>query len=281
MTVYADILFILNIYINYFLLKITASILHIKMKTSSSIISTLAAAASSFIIFLPPINKILLCIIKFLIALIIILIAFGKSKPLAVLKNTFIFFIVTCAFGGILTAVSNMNFAAGSLTYKNMTAYYPVSAAALAAFTIISYAAVSLVQRFIIPAKNITDDYVVVITEGNHDIELKGFADTGNTLVDMFSGKPVIVAGRKLIEPLLGIPANENIPDAISRSGHHLKGFRILPYSTCSSNSMIPVFVPDRVVIKNTAKKTSKTVDVLIGISQESTAAIFNPKILI
>ena len=100
--------------------------------------------------------------------------------------------------------------------------------------------------------------------------QLQGLADTGNSLVDFFSGKPVIICdGTKFADI------------APSPSAPPPKGFRLLPCETVSGNGLIPVFQPDEVVIYAERTGRYRKVDALIGIGErENERAIFNPKIL-
>lgn len=281
MTIYIDILIVINLYINYFVLKICAKLLHQKVAISRCILTSFVGSICSLIIFLPNLDFYLILIIKIIFSMIFVLLSFGKCKIIVFIKNTVFYFAVYFIFAGVLQMIIQSGILPSGFLVRNMTVYYPISSGLLIAVTLIIYAVISIMERFLIPSVNFEDKFSVEISYGTMKIEIKGLADTGNTLVDCFSGKPVIVAGRKNLMPILDLPENANICETLTRTGQHLKGFRIIPYSTCSSKGMILVFRPEKIIITDKNKGISKNVDALIGVGMENEDAIFNPKLLI
>ena len=90
---------------------------------------------------------------------------------------------------------------------------------------------------------------------------IEGLADTGNALIDCFTGRPVMICSR------------EDIGDIPAR-------VRLIPCSTVSDTGVIPVFRPDEVVIVNRITGEKKPVDVMIGLGKCSGRAVYDPKIL-
>jgi len=116
--------------------------------------------------------------------------------------------------------------------------------------------------------------YTVIIRYKGRLVSIKGIADTGNALVDFFSGKPVIVCGKNKLYDVTG-------HDSFNLSANQLpKGFRLLPCSTITENGILPIFNPDEIVILNSKTHIKKPVEALIGFGSECSEAIFNPKIL-
>jgi stage II sporulation protein GA (sporulation sigma-E factor processing peptidase) len=99
-------------------------------------------------------------------------------------------------------------------------------------------------------------------------VQLRGLADTGNSLVDFFTGKPVIVCDAA---GFAGIDTDAFPP----------KGFRLLPIATVSGSGMIPVFQPDEVVIYTEQTGRCQQVDALVGLGERGNGmAIFHPRVL-
>jgi stage II sporulation protein GA (sporulation sigma-E factor processing peptidase) len=116
----------------------------------------------------------------------------------------------------------------------------------------------------------VTGEWYLSITYLGKSVTIKGLADTGNSLTDSFSGKPVVVCSKDSLRGIID-------PDELAS----LKGFRLIPFSTIGEGGLVVSFIPDSVTITDTTQNYSKSIDVLIGISGTCDRAIFNPKVLV
>ena len=241
--IYVDVLIVLNWYINYFILLGTAKITHIGFKRKRLVMSSFIGALSSLMILLPTMNYLINVALKLIISLILILMA---------LK-------------GILNSevISTNN----SYVYANFSIKFLIIS------TTISYGLLCLLRFFMDKNTNTSGEWLLTIIYNGKSVEIKGLADTGNSLVDTFTGKPVVVCSKVSLQNVINIPSLEDIGS--------LKGFRLIPYSTISNGGIIISFVPDKVTITNLSSGRSKDIDVLIGVSGDCSQAIFNPKILV
>lgn len=237
--IYADILIVINIILNYFLLRATSAMTGCQYKTSRFLIASAAGGIFSLIIFVENIPVLLNVIIKILFFLIMIFIAFGIKSIKAFLKCCGAFFIVNFAFAGIMLAV-NISLMPYSSIYKNGIVYFDIDIFTLTVCAIICYAVLSIISRFTkskIPQKSI---YSIRITYGDKLIEGKALFDSGNTLCDCFSGKPAIIAENDFVKKLYD--CNE-LTD--------MKNFRLIPFSTIKSAGALPAFMADKAEIMN------------------------------
>ena len=145
------------------------------------------------------------------------------------------------------------------MRFANSFFYIDFSLLVLLITTALLYVLVCLIKRITI--KNDYYNWRLIIRSGTRIINLDGLADTGNSLIDFFSGKPVIICNR---EDIGSIKAK----------------IRLIPFSTISENGVIPVFKPDEVVAVNNATGEKKNVDVMIGLGTTNGKAIYNPKII-
>lgn len=279
MTVYIDVLLLLNTYINYLLLSLTAKILHIKLRFKRCIITSFFASFLSFFYFLPEYSDAVIVILRVTASVAITFIAFGKSNIFSCFKNSLFFSGIYFIFSGFVSFISGFKLFSGYIGVRNMTAYSSVSMIYLVILAGVFYIFISIAERFFLAETSFAGGFEVIIKNGNDEVRLKGIADTGNTLVDCFSGKSVIVTGREALLSITGMAVNNSENTLLT--GQHLRGYRVIPYSTCSQSSVLPVFIPDKVVIRDLKRKNQKTVDVLIGVTGSSNEAIFNPKLLI
>ena len=79
-TIYIDVLIVLNIYVNYFLLKATAKLTHNTPETAGIVISSVMGSLFSLVILIPFSNFLLIFIIKAASAFLIVMTAFRKKS---------------------------------------------------------------------------------------------------------------------------------------------------------------------------------------------------------
>ncbi len=273
-TIYLDVLIVLNIYVNFFLLKATARFTHAFLKTSRCIISSVAGSLFSLTILLPVNNFFITLIIKLFAAAVITAICFGFKDKKNFLKLLVYFYIINFIFAGIvgfLYTTLNPSF----MAFNNSYLYVDFSLISLVVFTAIAYFGVVLVRRLMDKGNEMSKKYEVSVRYKNKCIKLDALADTGNSLTDSFTGKPVIICPQNVF----------GFEDDFSQLGSleifEKYGFRMLPYSTIGNTGLIPVFTPDEIVISEKGYGNHYKTDTLIGLINKDTQAIFNPKLLI
>lgn len=278
MYIYIDILLILNIYTNFFLLKTTARLVHTPVRNSKCILAAFAGSLFSLIILLPQLNAALLLMIRILTAAVMIIICFSGKTWREIYRIGLIFFFVSFIFAGIEYGITTLSDSPNML-WHNSTLYVNISIFTLVISTIISYAAISIF-RYYIDGKNSSDyKFTIIITHNGKTISVSAIGDTGNNLTDVFTGKPVIVCGKNNLSDLL----NQNEIDFISENNNlnYIEGWRLIPFSTIHSDGTLPIFKPAGTIIKCPEKNILKTADVYIGIvNKDMDDAVFNPKIL-
>lgn len=268
-TIYVDVLIILNIYVNYFLLRITGKITHSHLKVFRCIFASAYGSIYSLIILIPEVPYILMTGIKFAAAISIVCFAFGVYDKAQIFRNTAVFFSVNFILAGAVYAVYSW-IKPAALHFNNSYFYIDFSLAVLVITTAVMYIAVK--TAVIMSDKNVfCRSYDVLVKHHGKTVCISGLADTGNALVDYFSGSPVIICDESSSSEIIGSNAGlVNLP----------KGFRLIPCSTVSENGLIPVFRPDEVIIKSVENGTEKRVDALIGFGKSNGKAVFNPKLI-
>lgn len=266
-TIYIDVLIVLNIYVNFFLLSSAAWITHSPLKKKRCTAASAYGSLFSLLILAPRLNAAVNIIIKLFAALTVVLLAFGFHGRRRFLINSAAFFSANFILAGTVYAVYSW-LAPELMHFNNSYFYIDFSLVILVATTSLMYFVLWIVRLLLDKAPEGTDRYRIIIRFGNKVIALDGLADTGNAMVDFFTGAPVIIcSGDKFGFSNYSL---ENLP----------KGFRLLPCSTVSENGLLPIFRPDEVIIVSTLNGEKKPVDAMIGLGQKSDIAIFNPKLL-
>lgn len=276
-TIYIDVLIVLNIYVNFFLMKATAKLTHTPLKTSRCVLSSVTGSLFSLTIFLPDMNFLIPLAIKLGAAVIITAMAFGIKDKWQTVKLVFFFYLVNFIFGGIIM-LFYLTFRPGFMAFGNTYFYVDFSLLSLVIFTAVSYFAVTAVRRLMDKGCDTKGKYKVLIHHGKSTVSVDAVADTGNSLVDMFSGKPVIICRREDLRGVADLPAEPAAENA--ELLYKTNGVRFIPYSTIGNRGMIAVFSPDEILICDAERGKTRKVDAMIGINTQDVPAIFNPKLL-
>ena len=183
----------------------------------------------------------------------------------------FYFYVINFIFAGIILLLYNI-FEPSFMVCDNFGIYIDFSLLSLVVFTAFAYFTVRLLRYFTDKKGSTSDKYTINITYKGRFVKLEGLADTGNLLTDAFSGKPVMICPKILF----GYEENE-LTDPISAFEKY--GLRCIPCTTVSGSGMLPLIVPESVMIvsENGSKKKA---DALIGLSDKTDKGIFNPILL-
>lgn len=273
--IYIDTLIIINLYVNFLLLRACGVLLHRELKNLRCVLAASAGGISSLVILLPALPATLNMCVKLLIGAALVFIAFGFGSLREFLKNSLIFLVISVSFAGLMLILHFFS-APLNMIYNNGTVYFDISFMALLIFTAAAYFLIKLL-RYLLDVRFASDKvYSVAFDYSGKSRSLSAIADSGNTLTDFFTGCPVIICDRSSCGDIFSELPDFNNPDNLE----HVKGIRLLPYSTINGSGLLPVFKPDKVKIGD------KDVRALIGISKEDinkngVNAIFNPKLLI
>lgn len=273
-TIYLDVLIVLNIYVNFFLLKATAKFTHISLRIGRCIISAVIGSVFSLTILLPDPGFIISMTIKLIAAAIIVLIAFGLKDKKSFLRLLVYFYIINFIFAGVV-GFFYIAFNPAFVTVKNTYFYIDFSILSLVIFTAFAYFAVTAVRRLIDKGADSSREYSITIKYNQNTITCDALADTGNSLIDAFTGKPVIIC------PQQKLKIEDDFSSCEAEEIFEKYGFRMIAYSTIGNTGLIPVLTPDEVVITDKEGQRKFNVEALIGIINRETPVIFNPKLLL
>lgn len=274
MIVYVDVLFLINLYVTYFELLAVCAFTHKRVGTKRMLLASAAGGAAALAIFLPPDNVLLLAVIKIAACLIITLIAFGFGGR-RFIKNIMWLMLVSVVFAGVMLAVY-LFFAPMKMLYINGTVYFDINLLTIIICTSAAYFLIKLVRRLLDKNGRLDLSYKVRIENLGGAVTLTALPDSGNGLVDWFSGLPVIICRKSACEDI----TPRGLFNCLSE---YVKGARVLPYSTVGGSGCVYTFRAESIIIYDEKGKEYR-VDALVGICPESAQeydAIFNPKILV
>ena len=274
MVIYADVLIILNLYINYFLIRSTALFLRRKLSAKRCVFAALIGGLGALVILLPELPFFVVAAEKAALGALIIFAAFGKQRPADFAVSTLFFLAVSFAFAGVMMAL--WTFAAPySMVFSNGVCSFDIPLIAIAAFTAGAYCLVRLIRLLSDRRIRCVEIRTVKIRRKENEVSLRGLSDTGNSLCDIFTGKPVIICAADKLANV----APQCVCDYLNGiTADNIDGIRLIPCKTVTSEALMPVFRADSVTIDG------KNADAVIGVSKnplgEDVDCIFDPKII-
>ena len=239
MTIYIDIILIINFIIDLLLLLSVSFLLKRRASITRIIISSSIGSLSTLLLFVIH-NNFLLLIYKLLTSIIMIIITFKYNNFHYFKDNLIYLYIISIVLGGTIYLINNQISSINNgliFTSNNLK----INLLLLIIITpIIIYKYLKTTKNYQITYSNYYDIDIYY-----NDLCIKGtaFLDTGNNLKDPYFKRPIILINKELI--------NEPV-----------KTF-FVPYSVVNNQKgLLEVFSPKKIIVNN--KKCKKT---LLGLS--------------
>lgn len=285
MVIYLDVLILINLYVTYFQILAVSVFTHRKTVWYRKLSAAGIGAVASLSIFIPQEMVLTLTLLKIFLCALIAFVAFGYKGFRAYAVSVLFLMLVSFVFSGLMLCV--WLFAAPmKMLFINGTVYFGVDTMTIILSTCAAYGVVRII-RYILDKNGKTDGkYTVIIKNNGRECRLSALADSGNGMVDCFSGLPVIVCRRDMCADVSppAIEMIENNSDISEIGTQMIKGVRIMPFSTVGKGGLICMFKAESVVIDDETNEEKYPVNALIGIvigGRQEYEAIFNPKILV
>ncbi len=242
--IYADVLFILNTYITYAILLLTAIFLHLSPSRLRLLLASIIGGAGSLIIIFPWANDVILGFLRLVLCAVLPAVAFSFGGIKQAFRKIAVFLTVNFIFAGLMFAI--WYFISPTAVYYNTgIVYFDIDALSLVAITAVCYFAVRIfnwISDFKTPKNTLYDVYLEILGE---EVNLKGFLDTGNSLRDPFTGSDVIIVSRDALKKFF--PGGKDMQSLLESSPIKL---RYLPCTTVSGSKLMLVFTCSKVRIK-------------------------------
>lgn len=285
MVIYLDVLILINLYVTYFQILAVSVFTHRKSIWYRKLSAAGIGAVASLSIFIPQEMVLTLTLLKIFLCALIAFVAFGYTGFRAYAVSVLFLMLVSFVFSGLMLCV--WLFAAPmKMLFINGTVYFGIDTMTIILSTCAAYGVVRII-RYILDKNGKTDGkYTVIIKNNGRECRLSALADSGNGIIDCFSGLPVIVCRRDMCADVSppAIDMIENNSDISDIGTQMIKGVRIMPFSTVGKGGLICMFKAESVVIDDETNEEKYPVNALIGIvigGRQEYEAIFNPKILV
>lgn len=246
-TVYIDLLFFLNLLVDYFILSLTSRLSGASAGVFRQIGGAAAGALFSFVIFLPSQPLPVEWLTRLVFSAVIILCAYGFGNGRRFLRLLLTFYAVSFLYAGFMLAVWFLCHPAG-MAVHNGVVYFDISPITLLAGAGLGYLVIALGRRFTRRPAAAGERREVEITLCGRKVCLTALVDTGHSLTDILSDQPVIVAVLSSVKPLLppeALPAFQGV--AQPPPGDMAGRYRLIPYSAVGGGGLLPAFRCDGV----------------------------------
>lgn len=260
--IYVDVLFIVNFFITFFLLLVTAKLSKRSEKIWRLVLASFIGGAYSLIILVEDLSFAISFFGKLAAACLMILVAFKLKGFKAYAKEVAVFFFVNFLFVGIIVGLWFV-FKPKGVIINNSTVYFNASAKLLLVTALAAYLISALIIRIYNNKTAAKELYSVTVFKNGSSVRFFAFADSGNNLKEPFSNYPVIVADKKLFE--------------------NFECQRLVPFSTINGEGVLSAFKPDKVEISSSYGSVAVE-EVYVAVSENvkkgEYQGILNPKIL-
>lgn len=280
MTVYLDIVFFENVLMNYIIIFATGVVVKETFGKIRILISSIIGAIYTIIMYLNIIPIYSNFIMKLILSIAIVYIAFKPKSFRKLIKNLTIFYLVSFVFGGCVFAL--MYFIQPQLAQiKNgvFVGAYPLKVALIGG--IISFIIIQISFKIVktkLNKKDMIHQMEIIINQKT--IKINSLLDTGNLLKEPITGMPVIVVEHTSLnsvlpteilnntEKILGgdtdeLMKNEELNKIISR-------FRMIPFSSLGKQNGLLLGIKADSVNIEIDEKIQKINNVIIGIYDKS-----------
>ncbi|MCY6356760.1 sigma-E processing peptidase SpoIIGA [Clostridium sp. ZS2-4] len=223
MVVYIDIIFIENLIVNLFLLYVTAQTLKVRIRMLSIFLSAVVGSLYAVTTIYTKFRYLSYIPIKFIIAVIMILILFRKKDFWFNIKSTIILTLYSMLLAGVCIFIEfNKNI---SISMKYNSFSYKILLAAL----MIIYIVVHRIIVYVKDRQNIIRlIFEVEIVTDKFQKKVNAFMDTGNGLREPVTNLPVMIVEKEIFKNI-NIKEEEKfiIPyRVVNGYGGNLEGFR-------------------------------------------------------
>ena len=260
MVVYVEQVVIDNLIINYILLMLVSLCLKEKTKKSKLVFASMTGTVFAVVFPLFNVGGLLLIILKILLGLVIIMIAFTYITMKKYLLEFFVFVFLTAIFGGVCFAF--LISIDPEIQLQNGTFVYSVNIP-LGIFVLL----IAFISKLIFDISGVLDckmqtrklEYDMIITKDKKILRIKAFLDTGNLLTE--NGKPVIIINFNTFKKLFDMSTEKFL-----KGDYSIYGSRYLQVDMATKKDRILVFNVDNVMIKT--KEDNKTIyNAVLGLS--------------
>lgn len=278
-TIYIDVIFLENLIMNSIILYATAIILKIKPSTIRVIISSIIGSIYAILGYITEIHIYTSVILKVILAVIMIYVAFKPQSVKKMWKQVAIFYLTSFIFGGVtlylIYYIKPQEILIKNGIYVGEYILKVIMLGAIAAFIIIKIS-LKIIKTKIEPK----DMYCKIKFKiDGKMIETKAIIDTGNKAKEPITNTPVVIVESTLLENVLPRQILNNLEKILcgdlSRISEeiqekYISKFKCIPFSSLGKqNGMLLGIRADEIEVETEYEKKVSD-NVIVGIYDKS-----------
>lgn len=245
MKIYLDLIFLLNFGMDFLILLTISLVLRRNIKLRRIILGSVLGALSIFLLFIN-INSIILILFKLIISSFIIIVTFGYKDIKYFFNNLVYFYTISIILGGFLYYL-NIEF-----SYKNSGIIFFNKGLSVNFIFLIIMSPIIL-YIYIKQAYKLKNVYslnykVDLYLKSGKIINLNGFMDTANNLIEPYKKRAVIIVNDKRVLKEIN---KEN--------------FILVPYDTVDSHGILKCIIPEKIYVQGLGVMSN----IVVGISSK------------
>jgi len=262
LTIYWDVLLIINLVMNYLLLWTTGRLVNIDYKIWRLILSAVVGTAYTILMLFPQLQNWNNIIIYFLISILMVIIAYFPLRIRRFIQALGYFYLITFLAAGILMAGYNLNLQS-QFTELNEGFNLSIQDTWIFLIGIIFLGVLGKFSWRLFQGQVSMDNFLtsLIIKFDDEELEVNAYVDTGNQLRDPLTNLPVIIIELELLLEILPkkirkIFTNYDLKLQIEEVATVLSEttwanrFRLIPFSVVGSqNELMIGLKPDKVII--------------------------------
>ena len=280
MTVYLDIVFLENVLMNYIIIYATGVVIKDECRKWRIIFASLVGAVYTVVMYLNIIPIYSSFVMKMMLSIVIVYIAFNTRSLKKLIKNLVIFYLVSFVFGGCVFAL--MYFLQPQMAQIRNGVFvgaYPIKVALVGG--LVAFGVLQISFR-IVKTKFTKKDMIfeVKVSINKKDVEVRALLDTGNLLKDPITGYPVIVIEHTSLISIIPDKILDNLDKILGGDLDELTNdnefnevisrFRMIPFSSLGKqNGLLLGIKADRINIISDEKIDINN-NAIIGIYDKS-----------
>lgn len=248
-SVYIDILFLVNLIVDYFLLLATATLRHLEVSRVRLLLGAVLGAIYSCAAFFPELDLAFTLAGKLCVSVVVTLAAFPLRGKRSFLLTFLCFHATSALFAGVMLGLELM-LHPSALLFSNGEVYVDLSAGALTLSAAGAYGVLWLCSRFL-KNRGSTRRKLTLSAEGR-TVTLSALYDSGNLLTDPLTGAYVCVASLSAVSFLLPQEIRAAFASGdLSNLGEGTWRTRVcmIPCATITGKGLLPAFRPDHVMV--------------------------------
>jgi len=292
MDIYADILLLENIMMNYLILWLTSMTVKVRTGRVKMFAASVVGALYALLIFFPGYRVLYSAVMKVLLSFLIIIIAFTPLRFREFIKQLSVFYLISFVLGGAVFGLfyfTNI----GTITADGVFLIKGIPISVLAGAGVVT---ALIIRLCLVPLYNYLERKTLyhsfTVHVGDRSAEAVGLLDTGNELYDPITNYPVIVvqysAVRELLHERIREIFEKNLEDDLEniysgfKEANWVSRLRLIPFSSLGKEKgMLLGFKADGVTIGSRCLE-----NVIVAIYSKSLsengeyAALLNPELI-